>query len=119
MTEVYSFLSGKDLPSLDKKVLQKNLKNLGVISFERVSEEIEYLEVNLKNNLKLKITEDGLVTLKQSLNTSDLELLRKEMGKIKTFYESNLSQAMSYIFSLGARVPKELAKIENVYPFIL
>lgn len=119
MTEVYSFLSGKELKGLDKKVLQKNLKNLGVVSFERVSEEIEYLEVSLKNNLRLKITEDGLITLKQQLETGSIEILKNEMEKIKNFYEGNLSQAISYIFSLGAPVPKELAKIENIFPFII
>jgi hypothetical protein len=48
LTEVYSFLSGKDMTGLDKKVLQKNLKSLGVKKFERVSDELEYLEVSLK-----------------------------------------------------------------------
>jgi len=119
LTEVYSFFAGKDLIGLDKKILQKNLKTLSVQKFERVSDEIEYIEVSLKNNLRLKITEDGLITLKQELNTSDLKLLKTEIEKIKSFYENNLATSISYIFSRGAPVPKELAKIENVYPFIL
>lgn len=119
LTEVYTFLSGKDLVGLDKKVLQKNLKSLGVTNFKRVTDKIEYLEVGLRNGLRLRISEDGLVTLKLVLGTDDLGLLQKEMEKIKSFYEGSLASAISYIFSLGAPVPKELAKIENVYPFIL
>lgn len=119
LTEIYSFLSGKDLIGLDKKILQKNLKSLNIKNFKRVSGEIEFIEVELKNNLKIKLTEDGLVTLKLNIETNDLGLLKGEIEKIKNFYEGNLSAAISYIFSRGAPVPKELAKIENVYPFII
>lgn len=119
LTEVYSFLSGKDLPGLDKKVLHKNLKSLGLKKFERVSDELEYLEVSLKDELRLKYSEDGLITLKKKLDINNLKTLESEISKIKKFYETELSNAISYIFSRGAPVPKELAKIENIYPFIL
>jgi hypothetical protein len=118
LTEIYSFLSGKDIKELDKKILQKNLKNLGVLDFRRVVDEIEYLEVKLKDNLKLKVTEDGLITLTKKITKNDLKSLQGEVEKIKDFYENNLSSAISYIFSRGAPVPKELAKIEAIFPFI-
>ena len=119
LTEIQSFLNGKDLIGLDKKVLQKNLKSIGVKRFERVADEIEYLEVYTNQDFRLKVFEDGLMTLKVDINTNDLKLLELEISKLKNFYENNLSTAISYIFSRGAPVPKELAKIETVYPFIL
>ena len=119
LTEIQSFLNGKDLIGLDKKVLQKNLKSIGVKRFERVADEIEYLEVYTNQDFRLKVFEDGLMTLKVDINTNDLKLLELEISKLKNFYENILAPAFSYIFSRGAPVPKELAKIENVYPFIL
>jgi len=119
LSEIQFFLTGKDILGLDAKVLQKNLKSLGVKHFERVVDEIEYLVLDLQNGLRVKITEDGLVTLKANLQTEDFVLLKTEIEKVKSFYENNLSKAIGYIFSRGAPVPKELAKIENIYPYIL
>jgi hypothetical protein len=119
LSEIQFFLNGKDILGLDAKVLQKNLKSLGVKHFERVVDEIEYLVLDLQNGLRVKITEDGLVTLKANLQTEDFVLLKTEIEKVKSFYENNLSKAIGYIFSRGAPVPKELAKIENIYPYIL
>lgn len=119
LTEVFLFLSGKELKALDKNILSKNLKSLGVISVERVSERIEFLQVNFKNNLHLKFYEDGLVLLTLEEPTSDGALIEKQMQVLKDFYENKFSPGISYVFSLGAPLPKELAKIENIYPFIL
>lgn len=38
---------------------------------------------------------------------------------MQDYYENRLSPAFSYIFSLGAPVPKELANIETVYPYFI
>lgn len=35
------------------------------------------------------------------------------------YYENRLSPAFSYIFNLGAPVPKELANIKTVYPYFV
>ncbi len=118
-----NFLSGKDLLGLDKKVVTKNLKNLKVKSCERVVAEMEYLDIVLEGSFSLNIFEDGLITLKVNIEKNDkkndlLDLV-KEIEKIKNFYETKLATAFSYLFSRGAPVPKELAKIENIYPFIL
>lgn len=48
--------------------------------------------------------------------TSQLKLDQK---KLTSYYETRLSKAMNYLFSLGAPVPKELANIENIYPYFI
>ena len=85
LTEIQSFLNGKDLIGLDKKVLQKNLKSIGVKRFERVADEIEYLEVYTNQDFRLKVFEDGLMTLKVDINTNDLKFLELEISKLKNY----------------------------------
>jgi hypothetical protein len=119
LTELQNFFSGNSVFGLNSDILNKNLIDLKVKNFERVVDEIEFLKIKLSNDLTLKIFEDGLITLKKEVNINDVKLLKLEMEVIKNFYENNLSKAISYVFSRGAPVPKELAKIEAVYPFIL
>lgn len=42
-----------------------------------------------------------------------------EIAKMRDYYETKLSPALNYLFSLGAPAPKELASIENVYPYFI
>ena len=42
-----------------------------------------------------------------------------DVKSITAYYEEKFSPAISYIFSLGAPVPKELAHIETVYPYFI
>ena len=118
LTEIYDFLNennSSSLKFLDHKLLQSNFKKLKIKTVERVADEIEYLKV-VAGDLQIKITEDGLITL------TTLNVLPKEVDKkilsLKNFYEKDLSSSISYIFSRGAPVPKELAKIDTIYPFI-
>ncbi len=54
----------------------------------------------------------ALIKLARKLCFADIE-------NLKSYYESRLSPAINYIFSLGAPVPKELANIENIYPYFV
>jgi hypothetical protein len=45
--------------------------------------------------------------------------LPDEFKKMTDFYEKKLSKGLSYIFSLGAPVPKELANIKTIYPYFV
>ena len=42
-----------------------------------------------------------------------------DISKVQDYYENKLSPAFSYLFSLGAPVPKELAHIETIYPYFI
>ena len=47
------------------------------------------------------------------------DTLFADIDKVTDYYENKLSPAFSYLFSLGAPVPKELANIETVYPYFV
>lgn len=42
-----------------------------------------------------------------------------DVERLKEYYETRLSPAINYLFGLGAPVPKELANIENIYPYFV
>jgi len=42
-----------------------------------------------------------------------------DIDALAEYYEKKLSPAISYLFSLGAPIPKELANIETVYPYFI
>lgn len=47
------------------------------------------------------------------------DTLFADLDKLTDYYENKLSPAFSYLFSLGAPVPKKLAHIETVYPYFV
>ena len=55
------------------------------------------------------------------LNNTDVsyETLFADMDKLTEYYNNRLSPALSYLFSLGAPVPKELANIESIFPYFI
>lgn len=116
LSEVYSFVRGhgSGLKKLDNKKLDFFLEGLEIDKVDyRVSGE-EYIHFSTKSDISVKIFEDGLITLnKSNILESKLPI---EIEILQDFYESKLSPALSYLFSLGAPTPKELAGIKNVYP---
>ncbi len=116
LTEVYDFLSkSKSESSLDKDKLKMFQESLDVDSIERKNWLLEYLQVHSKQKVSFKIYEDGLMILRKEVK-GDLDFILKDL---KQYYDEKLSPAISFIFSKGAPVPKELAKIETILPFIL
>lgn len=118
LSEIYDFIMNKTIEiTLDKVKLDEFRKNLEI---EKVTYGIageEYIEFTTKLNIKVKIFEDGLIVLKRD-NVNE-ESLFEDVACVKNYYENNLSSAFNYLFSLGAPVPKELANIENVYPYFI
>jgi len=118
LSEIYDFLrEGDSVLALDKKQLKSLQASLGITSLELKVDGFEYLLLSTKQGITLKIFEDGLITL-----CNDYEEGADLLGEIKAltdYYEKKLSPAFSYIFSLGAPVPKELANIKNVYPYFV
>ena len=68
-------------------------------------------------DITVKIFEDGLITLNNT-NVSE-DTLFADIDHVADYYENKLSPAFSYLFSLGAPVPKELANIETVFPYFV
>ncbi len=118
LTEIYDFLRDcKSQLNLDPEKLQEFRKSLeiGKIDYGVAGE--EYIEFTTALNMKVKVFEDGLITVNNT-NVSD-DTLFADLDKITDYYENKLSPAFNYLFSLGAPVPKELAHIETIYPYFI
>ncbi len=118
LSEIYDFLrEGKSQLDLDKEKLAKYRKELeiGKVGYGVAGE--EYIEYTTTLSIKVKIFEDGLITLNNQ-EVSDNTLFA-DIDKVTDYYEKRLSPALSYLFSLGAPIPKELANIETVYPYFI
>ncbi len=118
LTEIYDFLRDtKTQLKLDTKKLEKLRANLGIGSIEYGVYGEEFIEYTTIYDIKVKIFEDGLIIL----NNTDVsyETLFADMDKLTEYYDNRLSPALSYLFSLGAPVPKELANIESIFPYFI
>ena len=118
LSEIYDFLREcKTQLNLDENKLNEFRKNLeiGKIDYGVAGE--EYIEFTTSLNIKVKIFEDGLIVLNNQ-NVSE-DTLFADIDRVTDYYEKRLSPAFSYLFSLGAPVPKELANIETVYPYFI
>lgn len=118
LSEVYDFLrNGESQLKLNKKKLAELRKNLNIGSVEYGVSGEEFILVTTGDRLQVKIFEDGLIVIGSS-EVSE-ETLFADIERLKSYYESQLSPAINYLFSLGAPVPKELAHIENIYPYFV
>ena len=118
LTEIYDFLRDtKTQLKLDPKKLEKLRSNLGIGSIEYGVYGEEFIEYTTIYDIKVKIFEDGLIILNNT-NVS-YETLFADMDKLTEYYDNRLSPAISYLFSLGAPVPKELANIETIFPYFI
>ena len=118
LTEIYDFLrEAKSKLNLDKEKLEEFRKNLeiGKIDYGVAGE--EYIEFTTALNINVRIFEDGLIILNNKSVSEDT--LFADLNKTTDYYEKRLSPAFSYLFSLGAPVPKELANIETIYPYFV
>ena len=118
LTEIYDFLrEGSSRLNLDKEKLQVLRANLDIKELDYSVDGFEYIEYDTNDNIKVKIYEDGLIILSRA-ETSSVAMIN-DVKSITAYYEEKFSPAISYIFSLGAPVPKELAHIETVYPYFI
>lgn len=118
LSEIYDFLrEAKSQLNLDPDKLVEYRKNLNIGKIEYGVLGEEYIEFTTSENISVKVFEDGLITLKNHKVSEDT--LFADIDKVTDYYENKLSPAFSYLFSLGAPVPKELANIETVYPYFV
>jgi len=115
LTEVWDFIKYKksrlDFAESD---LDKFYDLLGVSAASREGGPLEYVEVKTFAGISYRVYEDGLIILEK-----DFSDLKNDFEAIKEYYDTRLSPAISFIFSKGAPVPKELANIKNVLPYIV
>ena len=118
LSEIYDFLrEGKSELSLDKKKLIKLHDDLELSSIDYGIDGLEFIKVTTRTGVNIKIFEDGLIVLNDS-DVTEFSLFN-DIDSLANYYENKLSPALSYIFSLGAPVPKELANIETVFPYFI
>ncbi len=118
LSEVYDFLREcKTQLNLDQDKLVEFRKNLEIGKIDYGVSGEEYIEFTTALDIKVKIFEDGLIVLNNQ-NVSE-DTLFADIDHVTDYYENRLSPAFSYLFSLGAPVPKELASIETVYPYFI
>lgn len=118
LSEIYDFLrDGNSSLELDTKKLKDLQKRLEIKSVELKVDGLEHIELASKDGISLKIHEDGLIVLRRDYGAG--EDLAADIKILTNYYEKKLSPAFSYIFSLGAPVPKELANIKTVYPYFV
>lgn len=118
LSEIYDFLRMcKTELALDVEKLQEYRKNLEIGRIEYGVAGEEYILFTTAQNITVKIFEDGLITLNNGNVSNDT--LFADIDKVTDYYENKLSPALSYLFSLGAPIPKELAHIETVFPYFI
>ena len=118
LSEIYSFFKdAKSKLKLDPEKLEALRKELNIGSLDYNVSGEEYIIMTTGQNIDVKIFEDGLIILKNKNVTK--ETLLADIDKLTDYYENKFSPALSYIFSLGAPVPKELANIETIYPYFV
>ena len=118
LSEIYDFLrDAKSQLNLDEAKLVEYRKNLGIGKIEYGVSGEEYIEFTTNEFITVKIFEDGLIVLNNTKVSEDT--LFADIDKVTNYYENKLSPAISYLFHLGAPVPKELANIETVYPYFV
>lgn len=118
LSEIYDFLrDGVSSLPLDTRKLQALQKDLKILSVDLKIDGFEYIQLNTVHDIGIKIFEDGLIILCNEYKENDD--VHTDIKQLTDYYEQKLSPAFSYIFSLGAPVPKELANIKNVYPYFV
>lgn len=118
LSEIYDFLrDAKTQLNLDQDKLNAYRKDLQIGKIDYGVSGEEYIEFTTALDIKVKVFEDGLIVLNNQKVSEDT--LFADIDNVTDYYENRLSPAFSYLFSLGAPVPKELANIETVYPYFI
>ena len=115
LTEIWDFLNrGKSNLDFPKEKLDEARNSLSLDSVSRENGPLEYILVKTNKEIGYRIYEDGLIILEKDFNS-----LKNDFEAIKDYYDNKLSKALSLIFSRGAPVPKELANIKTILPYIV
>lgn len=116
LSEIYDFLDNASSPlELDKGKLKTLRQALEITDVKMQVLRLDRIKVKSKTGIGINIYEDGLVVLEKE-NTGSFA---DDIKALTEYYEKKLSPGISYIFSLGAPIPKELANIKTIYPYFI
>jgi hypothetical protein len=115
LSEIYDFFHDGESPlKLDQKKLNDLRSDLDIETVELTIEALESLHITTKRGIAITVYEDGLVVFQKEHSE-----LRQDIDKLTEYFETRFTPAVSYLFSLGAPVPKELAGIKTISPFFI
>jgi len=116
LSEIWDFFKyKKSLIDFSEEDLKNTQSKLNIKDLSRESGPLEYIFVSTLGGINYRIYEDGLMIFEKETQGD----LRNDFEIIKDYYDQNFSKAISLIFSKGAPVPKELADIKSIFPYIL
>ena len=115
LTETWDFLKhGRSNLDFPKEKLDEARDSLSLNEVSRESGPLEYILAKTSKEISYRMYEDGLIVLEKEFSS-----LKNDFELIKDYYDNKLSKALSLIFSKGAPVPKELANIKTILPYIV
>lgn len=115
LSEVYDYLKyGRSPLHLSKQLLHQHLKELDLKNITFHLDALEYVLLETNSGITVRFYEDGLVVMK-----TKFENINDAKKTLSEYYEQKFLSAISYLFSLGAPVPKELVGVQNTYPYFL
>lgn len=116
LSELYDFLHDGASPlALDPGDLKRLRGALGLTSLSMKKGDLDAINFGTANGLDVDVFEDGLLLFSDPSSEDPHE----SIAGLRSFYENEFSEALDYLFSLGAPIPKELADIENIYPYFV
>ena len=114
LTEIWTVLNEQRTEiELDKEKLKELSEALQIKQISRETKFLDYILVESKF-LTWRIYEDGLIVLEKIVSN-----IKDDLGIIKEYYDNRLSPFISYLFSKGAPIPKELADIKTILPYVI
>jgi len=115
LDELYRFLkSGEGIIGLNSQQVRQAHRVLSATNVEYHEEaDFNFLEFSV-NTITITITEDGLIMMGAPFTE-----LGQTTAAISNVYQDRLGPALSYIYSRGAPLPKDLGDVKKLYPLIV
>ncbi|MEM4271494.1 MAG: hypothetical protein QXD13_00140 [Candidatus Pacearchaeota archaeon] len=116
LKEIYNFIKyRKTLKILEEKKIKEYWNALKVREAGYYEEKyFDYVEAKC-GNINLSLTEDGVMLSE----LPKFEDVKEGVKEIEDFYINNFAPAISYLFSKGAPLPKDLLRMQEAYPLYL
>lgn len=115
LSEIYDlFALGSSRLWLDKEKLTKIKESLNLEEVSRETGYLEFVRAKTTDGIAIRYYEDGLYVLETE--TDEIQTGQK---RLEDYFNTILGPAISYIFSLGAPTPKELANIAIEHPTVV